>query len=364
MTNILPLVDTGLLPADGANSDVVMAAHRVYEHLIALWAPGVIEAAHDLGVFDALGTAPARADELAEQLGTDTKATGVLLEALYAYEIVAREVADDGVVGYTLAPAMAEVLSPTGLFSLTGKIGYDRKLAWDAWRGLADAVRSGRYDASGSEQGNRISEYEYESLVTGINFWAPPIVRELGRALRELGWPTTESARMLDIGCGSGLYSHLLLQEFPGLSAVGIDVELILKIAVEQSLRLGVADRFATFDGDFTSDDLGRDFDLVLLVNIFHLQSGDSAGLLAKRVASALGDNGIVAIVDQIIDDRQGPRSTHNRFFRLFATSMLATGGGGAYTVDDYDAWLESAGLHRIALVDTPMHRVLLAKRS
>jgi hypothetical protein len=52
-----------------------------------------------------------------------------------------------------------------------------------------------------------------------------------------------------------------------------------------------------------------------------------------------------------------------NRFFRLFAASMLATGGGDAYTVHDYDQWLADAGLRRVALLDTPMHRVLLAGR-
>ena len=54
--NHTPLVDTELLPGRGTG---VNAAHRMYEHLIGIWATGVIEAAHDLGAFTALISGPA-----------------------------------------------------------------------------------------------------------------------------------------------------------------------------------------------------------------------------------------------------------------------------------------------------------------
>jgi hypothetical protein len=40
---------------------------------------------------------------------------------------------------------------------------------------------------------------------------------------------------------------------------------------------------------------------------------------------------------------------------------MLATGGGTSYSIDQYDRWLADAGLRRVALYDTPMHRLLIA---
>ncbi|WP_211769809.1 class I SAM-dependent methyltransferase [Kutzneria sp. CA-103260] len=362
--NVQPLVDTALLPAGDGQPRVVRAAHRLYEHLISLWAPGAIEAAFDLGVFDELAKGPATADELAKSLSTNAKATRVLLDGLNAYDLLVRTWDADGTVVYVLPDEVRDVLRPDGLFSLAGKIGYDRQMAWGAWRNLAETVRTGALADDGSQQHNQISASEYESLVRGINFWAPPVVHALSAQLKEHGWAGDKTAGMLDVGCGTGIYSQLLLQQFAGLTATGLDVERILPLAIAQSEQLDVADRFHPLRRDFWREDWGTGFDLVLFVNIFHLQTPEDARDLAIKANKALADGGLVAIVDQIVvEDEVQQNSTQNRFFRLFAASMMATGGGDAYTLDQYDEWLTGAGLRRVALIDTPMHRILLAGR-
>jgi SAM-dependent methyltransferase len=362
--NVQPLVDTALLPAGDGEHKVVRAAHRIYEHLISLWAPGAIEAAFDLGVFQALAKGPATSEELASTLSTNPKATRVLLDGLHAYELLERTWDADGTVVYVLPGEVRDCLLPDGLFSLAGKIGYDRQMAWGAWRDLAETVRSGALDDGGSQQHNQISAQEYESLVRGINFWAPPVVHALTAELRTRGWSEESQPRLLDVGCGTGIYSQLLLREFPGLTAAGVDVERILPLAVAQSEKLKVAERFEPTQLDFWREDWGTGFDLVLFVNIFHLQTPEDARDLAVKARKALADGGLVAIVDQIVVDDAEENSTQNRFFRLFAASMMATGGGDAYEVAQYDEWLTAAGLARVALIDTPMHRILLAKRA
>ncbi len=359
-SSIKPLLDKARLADTDPQSG---AAHRVYEHLIALWAPGVIEAAQDLGVFAALTAGPATAADLARTLGTDPRATRVLLDGLHSYDIAGRTTGKDGQVRYTLPAELHDVFAPNGLYSLAGKINYDRGLAWNAWRDLARNVRTGARDAEGGHQLNQISEEDYTSLVRGINFWAPPIVSALADALRELGWSTGGSATVLDVGCGTGIYSQLLLREFPLLTARGLDVARITPIAIRQARELGVADRFQPAEVDFFHDSWGGG-DLALFVNIFHLQTAESARELMLKAAKEINEDGIIAIADHIVDENEGTDATQNRFFRLFAASMLATGGGDAYTVDEYDGWLADAGLRRIALLDTPMHRVLLARRA
>jgi SAM-dependent methyltransferase len=357
------LVDMPLLADSPGERRTIRAAHRWYEHLIALWAPGLIEAAHDLGVYECLADRPRTGSEVAATLGTDPRATRIMLEGLCAYELLERAASprgDDGDPVYVLAQETAECLLPGGVYSLAGKIAYDRRLAWGAWRNLAAAVRTGSYTDSGSDRLNQISEHDYEELVGGINFWAPPVISILAEELVAQGW-STGPYRMLDVGCGTGLYGQLLAKRIPSLQVTGLDVDRIAPIAVAQAESLGVGDRFHTAVLDFQHDDWGQDFDLVFFANIFHLQTPESAARLAQKAAAAVASGGLVAIADHIVtDDREG-RSTQDRFFRLFAASMLATGGGDAYRLDEYDRWLTDVGLKRVALLDTPMHRILLA---
>jgi SAM-dependent methyltransferase len=352
-----PLVDgTHLVGGSSPHLRQSAAAHRMYEHLISIWATGVIEAAHDLGVFERLAIAPATSDKLAAQLGTDARAMRVLCDALAVYGVL-----DRGEDGFSASPDVVACFVDDGLYSLCGKIAYDRSLAWNAWRHLADSVRNGGRDARGARQVNQISDTEYEQLVGGINFWAPPIVELIAAWLWRRGWDAAAPRSVLDVGCGTGIYSQLLLEKFAGLSATGLDTAQIAPIAERQAKRLGLSERFTPQACDFVRDPWPTGADLLLFVNIFHLQHPGSAQALLLQAAGALAADGVVCIVDHIVDGGRPISRTQDRFALLFAASMLATGGGDAHTLEQYDDWLATVGLRRLDLLDAPMHRVLFA---
>ena len=357
------LVDESLLVGVTDEDRAVRSAHRFYERLIGLWAPAVIEAAHELGVFAALAEEPANSGGLAWRLDCDARAMRVLLDALYAYDVVDR-VHDTGGFRYLLSAEAQECLLPGTVFSLVGKFVHDINVAWPAWRNLAQVVRNGTREVSVAESPNGITQEDYESLVGGINFWAPPIVTTLSRNLRALGRSGDTTASVLDLGCGTGLYSQLLLREFPQWTATGFDVERITPLANAQALRLGVEERFATRTGDFWQGDWGTGYDLILFANIFHLQTPATAVWLMRHAANCLAPDGLVAVVDQIIDADREPNTPQDRFALLFAASMTNTGGGDAYSFQEYEDWFAAAGLQRVETLDTPMHRILLARRA
>lgn len=339
-------------------------AHLLYEQLVSLWMPAVIEAAYDLDLFSALSRRPATSEEVAAALSIHPRGARVILDALFACDLVECDEPPGGAPIYRLPEDVKACVEPLGLFSLAGKMLYDRRLAWKAWRNFATAVREGAAEKESEPcRQNQISPEEYRFLTKGINFWAPPIIHALCEGFAKIGWSTQRSASILDVGCGTGIYSQLLLQRYETWRAVGLDCETMAALARAQSAEMGVESRFLCQVSDFWRYPWGTGFDLILLTNIFHLQTPDGAARLMKLAGEAASKDGIVCIIDQIRDDRRHADTAQNRFALLFAASMLATGGGDTYTLAQYDAWLRDADLERITLLPTPMHRILIARR-
>src|SRR4051794_1876946 len=78
-SSIPSLVDQSLLPETSLSERTVKAAHTVYEHLIALWTPAIIEAAYELDVFVELAKGPADVTTLANTLQSDLRGMRILL---------------------------------------------------------------------------------------------------------------------------------------------------------------------------------------------------------------------------------------------------------------------------------------------
>ena len=358
------LIDYGaFIPTGAPEEDTVVAAHELYSTLIGLWAPAIIEAAFELGVYPLLRDEPVTSDHLAAELSLDPAAARILLDGLHACGVLQRGLSADGVPRYRLQDRFAPLLLGTGEYHLLGKMAYDRTVAWPAWRRLAETIRSGGAAPGSPPAQNQNSEQDFVSLVSGINFWAPHAVESVRAALRtDLGWDLSRPTSVLDVGCGTGIYSQLLLRKEPAWTAVGFDTPKVADIATAQAARLGVGDRFDCQVVDFEADDWGPRRDLVLLVNVFHLLPPHLASGLAERAARAVRPGGCVCVVDHMHVDAKGEfDEPQDRFAALFAVSMLSTGGGDTHRVSDYEKWFTSAGLRPAALRSTPMHRLLLA---
>lgn len=357
------LVDYEHFQRSGVGFDEICAAHKVYETLVGLWAPGVIEAADELGVFREIAKSSKTPAELAEVAGAGSHGMRILLDALCVYGLLNRDVDDSDGYKYSLKPFFGSVVTGHGSASLIGKFLYDRQLAWPAWVNFVDAVRNSGDPDSGRQE-NQIPAGQYIHLTKGISFWAPPIVDVLCHRLEELGWSSSSEKHILDVGCGTGIYSHLLLRSFRGSQAIGLDVPEICRVAIESASEFGVDDRFATREVDFWSEGWPKNQDLVVIANIFQMLTPDSAKRLIDLAASSLSESGVVCIVDQIRIGKAEFDTAQDRFAAVFAASMLATGGGDTFHLNQYDDWLESSDMHRIDLLDTPMHRIILARSS
>ncbi|MEN6603347.1 MAG: methyltransferase [Bryobacteraceae bacterium] len=287
----------------------------------------------ELDVFTAIGGG-ARAEEVASRIGTDSRATQMLLNALVALGALNKR---DGV--YSNTPAAAEHFAGAGRLPLMHNVHL-----WDRWSRLTECVR----------QGTAVDLVDIEKRGEE---WIAAFIAAMQRNSQE-GAPAVVEAvdasrvrRMLDVGGGSGAYSIALVQANPQLQAVIFDLEPVLAITRTHIDRAGLATRITTRAGDLRTDAYGEGFDLVFISSICHMLSPAENVEMFRKALAALNPGGRIVMRDFILeDDKTAPRQA-----ALFALNMLVgTREGSSYSRSEYKNWLEQAGFTGVHHVGLP----------
>jgi cyclopropane fatty-acyl-phospholipid synthase-like methyltransferase len=166
---------------------------------------------------------------------------------------------------------------------------------------------------------------------------------------------------LLDIGGGPGFYAIAFARRNPRLKAVVFDNARTLKVARANIARAGLTGRIQTRAGDALQDDLGANYDLILLSNVVHSYSAAENQRLLARAAQALAPGGRLAVKDFLLNaSRTGPE-----WASLFAVNMLVNSpGGDCYTVAEIKRWLRRAGLAAAAVLKlTPPSQIVIGKK-
>jgi SAM-dependent methyltransferase len=277
----------------------------------------VLLTALELDVLPAVGEG-AGAAGVAARIGCDPRATGMLLNALAALGVLRK----DGDRYRCTEAAMALGRERAGLMHLAH--------LWGTWSGLSGAVRSGTSPRPGP------GGAQVEHFIAAMHARARTLT---GDALRVIG--AKGLRRMLDVGGGPATFAIAFAQANPELQVEVLDLAPVLPIARGHIREAGLEGRVTLREGDLRSDDLGADYDLVLVSAICHMLGEDENRDLLARCVKALAPGGRVAIREFILDpDRAGPPSA-----AMFALNMLVgTQRGNAYTEAEYRSWLEQAG--------------------
>ncbi|TWT38987.1 methyltransferase [Blastopirellula retiformator] len=162
---------------------------------------------------------------------------------------------------------------------------------------------------------------------------------------------------LLDIGGGTGIYSHALLQKNPDLKAIVFDRPEVLKIAGEMAEQYGVTDRCQLVGGDMFADEIPAGADVILLSNILHDWDKPECQQVVDRCAAALAPGGRLLIHDVFLDDAlDGPLP-----IALYSASLFSFTEGRAYSGAEYREMLTAAGLTPQPIVPTLVHCGVLA---
>jgi ubiquinone/menaquinone biosynthesis C-methylase UbiE len=271
--------------------------------------------AQRLGVFGRLARAPATAEALADELGLQRGATGLLCEALIATGALAR----DGGGSFMLARRARRWLdpaSPTYIGTwLEHSVSY-----WEWYGDLERIVRDGGSFEIHREPAD--DDAYWRVYITGQYELARLSAREVARAVR---LPRDPRA-LLDLAGGHGWFAAEICRRHDRLAATVLDLEGSVAVGREIIAAAGLSERVSHRVGDMFHADLGGPYDGVLLFDILHHLDAEQTATLLARVAAALRPGGTVAVLDMFREAGRRPTamgSTLGLFFHLTSGADL-----------------------------------------
>ncbi|MEW6585578.1 MAG: methyltransferase [Nitrospirota bacterium] len=280
----------------------------------------------ELNLFRQLGDQKLTSVQIADQLHTDPRATEIILNALVSMDVLGK---NDNV--YANLEEARDTLIPGD----AGLSFVHPLLLWDIWSNLTEMVKTGE------PAGLQWSDIQKRELAFYMKHYATERSETLVKMIN-----TSDIRRMLDLGGGCGLYAIAFARRNPDMEILLLDYdEEALGIAREEIAREDLQTRIHLTRKDFFQDDIGGDYDLILLASILCLFGEQQNTFLLSKAKDALKDGGSVVILDRMLDEsKTKPLSS-----ALFSVNMLTmTQNGRAYSFSEVKTWLSSLGFRDI----------------
>jgi SAM-dependent methyltransferase len=289
----------------------------------------------ELAIGDTLDGGPKPLNELADAIAADADALRRFLEAASALGIV--KIGEDQKI--TLTHLGWRLYAPTSPESMANALRLDAAF-FERWSRLTEAVRSGKRPPSNLQQE---SDSTWVPMFTRALYersreTAQAVARTLQPLLHEKG---AKHARVLDLGGGHGGYSVALARLIPGLRATVFDLPPVIETTSTLIAESDVSEKVSTQGGDFHVDDLGENWDFILLFGVLHGETESGAEKLLAGVRQAMSSDGILLIRSQ--GRSTGAQTPGER--ELFDLHMLlSTEGGKVHRATDIDQLLSEHG--------------------
>ena len=300
---------------------------RFVNDLGATFAAGNVVVGHRLGLYRALATGPASAEELAERTQTSQRYVAEWLRGQAAGGYVEYDAANDTYSmteeqTFALANPDGGVYVPGAFVLALGTLKAEPR--------ITEAFRTGT--------GIGWHEHDEDVFIGCEQFFRPGYIANLVPswipALDEVEDKLHAGARVADIGCGLGASTILLAKEYPNSHFHGSDYhDESIEIARKRAADAGVAHRI-TFEVAPARRFSGTGYDLATTFDCLH-DMGDPLAA-ARHVREALSPDGTWLVVEpyagDTVADNLNPvgRVYYNASTQLCLPNAMSQPGGYA----------------------------------
>lgn len=294
----------------------------------AYWRGCTLQTGVRLKIFSELAAGRLSAPETAARIGSDPRATGLLMDALAAMGLLLKT-AD----AYENCSEAQRFLVESSDDYMGHIILHHHHLV-DGWAQLDQSVRSGEPVQKRSYG----AEIERQSFIMGMFNLSMQIAPQIGAQI-DLGG----RKRLLDLGGGPGTHAVHFCMNNPGLRALIFDRPTTEPFARQTIARFELHARIDFAAGDFTVDPIpGGPYDVAWLSHILHSNGLDECYRIIEKTVEVMESGGLLLVHDFILDNSKD----RPEFPALFSLNMLLSGSSGrSYSQQEIFDMLDSAGV-------------------
>ena len=240
-----------------------------------------LAAAGEAGLLDRLAAGPATPDTLAALYAVDAKTR----EALEAWlqlgiRLGLLRLGKDGYSLRGLAAVLAQPQNDPALALVEEVAGLHHKLI----AATIPRLRSGQLWGLADQDGELIAR-------------SSRVLEPFQEAVIERTFPEKGALRLLEIGCGSGVYLRYAANRNPSLTALGLELQPAVAAVARNNLRgWGLESRVVVEDGDIRAKAPGERFDVATLYNNIYYFAVEERVELLKHIGAFLGPGGILLL--------------------------------------------------------------------
>ncbi|MEX2202407.1 MAG: class I SAM-dependent methyltransferase [Dongiaceae bacterium] len=163
----------------------------------------------------------------------------------------------------------------------------------------------------------------------------------------------TGKKKMLDVGCGSGVYTFAFCRKYPTLHGVLFDQEKALPLAKSRIGSMGLSQRVSTLAGNYYEDSFGSDYDAVLFSGALIQEPPEGQKRLMKKAFESMNPGGLIIVQDIL---RLGPytETTPKIALESLVAAVFYGGSGGVVSGDETADFLTEAGFVKPKQIPLP----------